>query len=400
MERRPVIIVGSGPAGVASALFLHAADPMLAQECLLLEKAHHPRPKVCAGGLIPHTLRCLRELDVPLSVPNVVVHRARVEVPGRCVEYSDRELCRVVRRDEFDHSLVRACRERGIEVREGEKVRELRRDGNGVRITTDTAEYYAAAVIGADGSGSAVRRQLFAAGREHVGRAVMCDIPVTQTTWRGYAEERYDFIFRAVPRGLRGYAWAFPCVIGGAPHVNVGVYSVAAEGNGRLLATLLRDEVVRMGTTVTAVKAFPIRWSAADAPIAVPRVMLAGDAAGVDPLMGEGISYSFEYGRRAAAAVRRAVTTGDFSFADYQESVAGSWLGRKLRRLALGVRLFYGPTWWLWFAFAGRSRQAQEIGIRWYNGVDEWDQRSGWEAVGAWWRSVYRSGPGDAPARQ
>ena len=53
MERRPVIIVGSGPAGTATAIALHRRDPGLARDVLILEKARHPRPKVCAGGLIP-----------------------------------------------------------------------------------------------------------------------------------------------------------------------------------------------------------------------------------------------------------------------------------------------------------------------------------------------------------
>ncbi len=59
MERRPIIIVGSGPAGAATALALHRLDPALAQEVLVLEKGHHPRPKVCAGGLIPAARRWL-----------------------------------------------------------------------------------------------------------------------------------------------------------------------------------------------------------------------------------------------------------------------------------------------------------------------------------------------------
>jgi len=394
MERRPLIIVGAGPAGTATALFLHVADPQIAGDALILEKAVHPRPKVCAGGLIPHTLQCLRELDVPLAVPNVAVHRASVEVPGRTVAYEGNELCRVVRRDQFDHSLVRACRQRGIEVREDEKVVDVRADTGGVRVETDRGSYYASAVIGADGSGSLVRRRLVAAGRECVGKAVMADVPLAGADWSGFLGERYDFSFGAVPEGLRGYAWAFPCLIGGAPHVNVGVYSVVAKGSGALLAHLLRQEIERLGAPPAALQSFPIRWYARGVRIAAPRVMLVGDAAGVDPLMGEGISFAFEYGRYAAAAARRALAEGDFSFTGYERAIATSWMGRKLRRLDLGARLFYGPTWRLWFAIAARSRHAQEIGIRWYNGVDGWDRRSGWETARAWWRGELRPAVG------
>jgi flavin-dependent dehydrogenase len=390
MERRPLVIIGSGPAGSGTALFLHARDSALAREALILEKAHHPRPKVCAGGLIPQVLRCLEELNVPLSVPNVVVHRAAVEVPGRTVAYEGEELCRVVRRDEFDHSLVTACRQRGLEVREGEKVLDLKSESNGIRIETERGSYYAGAVIGADGSGSLVRRRLFPQAPECVGRAVMCDVPLAQADWSGFQAARYDFIFRSVPDGLRGYAWAFPCLIGDVPHVNLGVYSVDAEGSGALLRRILREELTRVGAPALPVKAFPVRWYAQRVPLAAPRVLLAGDAAGVDPLMGEGISFCFEYGRRAAAAIARGFAAGDLTFTDYPHSVEGSWMGRKLCRLGLGVRLFYGPTWRFWFAIAAHSRTAQEIGIRWYNGVDGWDQRSGWEALRAWCRGDIR----------
>lgn len=396
MERRPVIIVGAGPAGAATALFLQQQAPRLAGEILLLDKARHPRPKVCAGGLIPHTLACLRELDVPLSVPHAVVRQARVEVPGRgsgacrTVTYADGELCRVVRRDAFDHSLVMACRQRGVEVREEEKLVALQRDASGVRVETTRGSYHTRVLIGADGSGSLVGRQLVPRERECVGKAVMCDVPVAETAWSGCEEGRYDFSFRDVPRGLRGYAWAFPCLIDDRPHVNVGVYSVSASGSGTLLHRLLREHLDRLEAPRLPVKSFPIRWAGRGARIAAPHVMLVGDAAGVDPLMGEGISFAFEYARRAAVAASCAVarsdgTAGSIDFRGYEETVRSSWMGKKLRRLEMGTRLFYGRTWPLWFAFAARSRHAQEIGIRWYNGVDGWDQRSGWEALRAWW---------------
>src|SRR5262245_16678322 len=109
MEYRPLIVIGAGPAGTATALHLHRLDPRLAGEALLLDKAEHPRDKVCAGGLIPHTLDCMRELDLPLDVPHVVVDNGAIRVPGANVEYRGRDLCTVIRRAEFDARLARAC---------------------------------------------------------------------------------------------------------------------------------------------------------------------------------------------------------------------------------------------------------------------------------------------------
>lgn len=383
MERRPLIIVGAGPAGTASALFLQRYDPQLAADALVLEKAQHPRPKVCAGGLIPHTLQCLRELDVPLAVPNVAVQAGRVDIPGRSIAHRDGELCRVVRRDAFDASLVATCRQRGVEVRENEKVVELRREAGAVRVETDRASYHARVVIGADGSGSIVRRRLVAGGRDCVGKAVMADVPVAAVDWSGFREARYDFSFVPVPEGLRGYLWAFPCLIADTPHVNVGVYSVEAHGTGPLLHRLLRAQLDAIGAPPVPVQSFPIRWYGRGVRIAAPGALLAGDAAGVDPLMGEGISFAFEYGRRAASAVVRTYARGDLAFTDYQQEVATSWMGRKLRRLGTAVRLFYSPSWRICFPLAACSRRAQSLAVRWYNGVDGLDQCSVWDLLRA-----------------
>ena len=199
-----LVIVGSGPAGTSTALHLLKYDPTLAGEILLIDKAVHPRDKICAGGLIPHTLDCLRELEIPLSVPHVAVDRAYVRVPpARDVFCDDGGMCSVIRRAEFDFSLVQAARARGAIVREGEKVLELRRERNRVLVVTETETFRARIVVGADGSGSRVRRQLVGVTEPAIGKALMCDIPVADTGWEGFSQQRYDFNFLPVNQGLR-----------------------------------------------------------------------------------------------------------------------------------------------------------------------------------------------------
>ena len=383
MERYPIIIVGGGPAGAATALYLVRRVPSLAAQILLLEKARHPRPKVCAGGLIPHTLGCLDELGMGLRVPHVVVDRARVEVPGRRVEVEGRRFAAVVRRAEFDAALLEAVRSRGVAVREEACVRRLERTRDGVVVATDDGEYHGSFVVGADGSGSLVRRALIGVeDRARIGRAVMADLPIEGgAAWDGHACARYDFDFRAVPAGLHGYAWAFPCLIGGRPHVNAGVYARRA-GAGPDLRALLRRLQADLGDGAGRHQAAPIRcWSRA--PFTAERTLLVGDAAGVEPLMGEGISYALEYGRWAADELARAVEVRALDWRAAEARFRCSWVGSKLHRLDQAATMFYGRGARVWFRIAATWRGAQEVGLAWYNGVDGWDRRSGWEALGA-----------------
>ena len=256
---------------------------------------------------------------------------------------------------------------------------DLRPEGDGVRVITAGGDSHGRLVIGADGSGSLVRRRLVDRAKGRTARAVVCDVPAGESSWSGFETRRYDFDFADLARGVRGYRWAFPCLIDGRPHVNVGAYSLTPLG------AALNASLARYLAAVTASQvrwqAFPIRWYRPGTRLAAPHVFLAGDAAGVDPLMGEGISVAMEYGSYAAAAAQAAFRTADFSGEAYQRAVEASWFGRKLRRLHLAARLFYGPAWPLWFGVAEHSRRARGIGLRWYNGVDGWDRRSGWAVL-------------------
>ena len=99
-----IIIVGAGPAGLSTALHLVKLAPELAQRTLILERERHPRPKLCAGGIMPGGVAWLRRLGLDLSdVPSVDVPEVHFRFEGRSFVVRRRPFVfRIVRRAQFD----------------------------------------------------------------------------------------------------------------------------------------------------------------------------------------------------------------------------------------------------------------------------------------------------------
>ena len=396
-----VAIAGAGPAGLATALYLLREHPLMAGRIVAFEKARHPRAKVCAGGLIPRTMMALRELDLlPLAVPAVEVFggTAATEAGEIDLGESAEPLCTIVRRDPFDGYLAAAAREAGLVIIEDTRVRAVDRRSDEVKVATDRGEFSAAVLVGADGSGSIVRRTVFGRTKENIGRAIMADAPVNAISTPEFVRRRYRFDFGCVPAGVRGYSWSFPCVIEGRPHLKVGIYDQSpreAVAPGQTKAALL-GELRRAfpeaglphGRGGAICKAFPIRWYDPRDRYAAGRVILAGDAAGVDPLMGEGISYAFEHGKIAAAAIARFLGGDSEALEAYSARMHRGVIGRKLRRLGFAARRFYGPRHRLYFRIAAMSGRAQELGVDWYNGARGMDELSICGALMRWAAAV------------
>ena len=77
-------------------------------------------------------------------------------------------------------------------------------------------------------------------------------------------------------------------------------------------------------------------------------MLLVGDAAGADPLLGEGISIALGYGALAAREINEAVQRGNFSFHGYKYRVLRSSMGRALFiRWAIANSVY--PLKWKWF---------------------------------------------------
>lgn len=347
-----VIIVGGGPAGAAAAIRLAQRSGKdtklnLAARTLLIDKAVFPRKKLCGGGVTQHGWDLLKGLDVTLDVPLVPVHHMRLVYKDMEATLHWRNLFRIVQRDEFDTALLNVARARGIEIREGVGVRAVVRDQEGVTLVTNGGELRARVVIAADGANSVIRQQLGLVRSDRISRLMEILTPVEDVAGSyEFANNAAVFDFTPISKNVQGYYWDFPSYRNGAPMMNRGLFDarVRADRPRAELKPVLRDELKERGLEIGdwKLQGHPERWFDPGEKHSVPRIVLAGDAAGADPWLGEGISHAIDFGTRAADYVMDAFAQNDFSFADYSEKISRSALGRRLRLKRRIAHVVYG----------------------------------------------------------
>jgi flavin-dependent dehydrogenase len=170
--------------------------------------------------------------------------------------------------------------------------------------------------------------------------------------FRGGREGVAYFDFFPVPSNIAGYVWDFPTQVGGELMRCWGIYdtNILANANRPQLKEPLAKEMKRLGFSLGdyELKGHPIRWFSPRNQMSVPRVLLVGDAAGADPLLGEGISIALGYGSLAAREIEESFQHNDFSFKGYKRRVLRSTLGRSLLVRWAITHIIY-PLKWKWF---------------------------------------------------
>jgi flavin-dependent dehydrogenase len=345
---RDIVIVGGGPAGTTTALALVDAAPALASRIVLLERARYPREKPCAGALGARGDALLRGIGVEVDVPSAPIDGMSFRGAMGEAAASPGKIGRVVRRIEFDHALARAAASRGVEVREGVRVEAVRDTGRGALVSTSAGDLEAAAVIGCDGVGSVVRKALGLGAGELRAQVIEVDTePVPGD------RDRSLLHFDSRDRRVNGYAWDFPTVVGGRDRVCRGIYHLRVgrgEGDALDLAALLAERLRSQGVDPSGCtnKRYAERGFEPAARLARGRLMLAGEAAGIDPVTGEGIAQAIEFGvlagRFLARVIARAGAAAPVSLDRWEGEVQSSRLARDLRVRGRLMGLYYGPT--------------------------------------------------------
>jgi flavin-dependent dehydrogenase len=362
-----VVVVGGGPAGTSTALHLVRAEGVPAPRLAMFEKAVHPRDKPCAGAVSAWGLGALAALGVPLDVPSVPMRGLRV-LGGDAVGTHEAELGVVVRRCDFDASLWRAAAADGVVARDGEAVIGLARIDGGWAVTTGRGTVLARFVAACDGSGSAVRKLLRVPEAARHGHLYVAETPRLDGD-AGPRAGLCDFDLTVADAGIEGYYWDFPTRVGGGEGVNRGIYHANFTRRSDLkaqLATALAKRGIDIGGV--RLKPFSTRPWVRGAPLALPRLALVGEAAGIDATTGEGIAQAILAGGIAARSLARAVRGGDASLRSYAEEFPRSRVGRHLAQSAWLARRVYGPRGAAWRSFLARSPSARAAGADWYAG--------------------------------
>jgi len=352
---RDIIIIGGGPSGLSTALHLHRIAPHLSSRILILEKEHYPRLKLCAGGLTIDAETILEKLDLNINeVPHVFADDIHFdfEAKGLNIRMPRKHALRIIRRDEFDNWLANKTREASIEIREGVKVKNIIPQTDKVIVETDIAIFHAQIIVGADGSNGITRRCVFPKDPVYTARVLEIITPEKQEATPFHKINHAYFEFSPVPNNIAGYIWDFPTQVKGEPMRCWGIYdtNILADGARPQLKDHLAEEMKRAGFDLNdyEIKGHPIRWFSPENRMSVPRVLLAGDAVGADPIFGEGISIALGYGKLAAREISESLQRGEYSFHGFKSRVVRSALGQTLIARWIISYIIY-PLKWKWF---------------------------------------------------
>ncbi len=348
MRQVDLLVAGAGPAGCAAALSARRAAP--GARLLVVDAARFPRDKPCGGALTGGGLREMERAGLALRVPHAIATHAVLRVEGRSTRVALPRAAAVVRRSAWDADLVAQVRAAGVEVAEQAPLRGLSLEGargrTGGVAETGAGPVAFRALVCADGSGGPSRRLLeIRQGRRAPLRETVRD-----------RRDQDDLVFD-LDAGVAGYAWRFPCIEGGAPAENAGIYSM--EADSRLVPALARwMEVEGLAEPPSGdVRPWSLRLFEPAGPVGAGPTLLAGDALGADPLAGEGIRYALWSGRIAGDLAARslalppALAAGRWLAAAYRARLAATRSGATLRLLCLlAPRLHGGAPRWRRFA--------------------------------------------------
>ena len=337
MERFDVIIVGAGPAGSTCARDLVQAG----WRTLVLDKAHFPRDKLCAGWITPEvmTLAGVDRVEYCSEGRNLAPIQSFVVWDGKEKEHKisyDRTVSYGIVRTEFDEFLADRC---GAELRYGIKGTDFQRRAGQWVVN---GQFEAPVLVGAGGHFCPVARTIGILFRPEPAIGCMeIEVPLSDKDLHHYV--RYPDVPEIIfCNDLNGYGWYF----NKGNVLNVGLGRYGGKGVRPHLEKLLRQ--LHKKRKLPAGDTFAMKHFKGHAyklhkvnprQRAGPGFLLVGDAAGVAyNVSGEGIYPAILSGKLASTTLIQAQGDYDERLLKTYEHRLDAALGRPLTPQQLRIR--------------------------------------------------------------
>ena len=327
-----ILIIGAGPAGATTSLFLCKQKI----EHVIVDAALFPRDKICGDAIDLKVIRVLNQLDPTLVQNEILSNDQFVKSWGASVIISknkrlDFDINRtthtlpfflVCRRAYFDHFLVSKIDKTFANFLQGTQVKNLEKHQNKWTITakndTEEIKIIADMIVGADGDHSTVLRHL---GERKIDRKHYAG--ALRQYWKGISNlDPQNRMEVYLPKSLPlAYLWIFP-VGNGDANVGCGLVSDIISKKSidlkKLFQQLIKEDpaIAHRFANATPLEK-PIGWGLPFA--SQPRkvygdgYLLVGDAAAlISPTTGEGIGPGMMSGFIASEFLARAVLNNNF----------------------------------------------------------------------------------------
>lgn len=375
-----VCILGAGPAGSTTALFLASKGI----PSVLLEKETFPRDKICGDALSGKVISILKKLDPNIvddfvqqpiqlgswGVKFIAPNLKELKVPfKKDFDKSGRAPGFIAKRIDFDNFLAERVRKRNeinfIENCEADKIERIE-NGFSVASKNKSLTVTSNLLIACNGAHSAFARNFGNIKVEH--KRYSAGLRAYYKGVEGLDENNFielHFIKEALP----GYFWIFP-LPNGMANVGLGMRSDKVSAKKVNLKKLLAEIInypqfkdrFKNATLDGEVKGFGLPLGSKERILSGDNYLLTGDAASlIDPFTGEGIGNAVVSGMCAAELAAKAISAENYSanFLSEYDKMVYKRLGKELKISTQINQLVNYP--WLFNAVVNKATNNKQL---------------------------------------